>query len=143
LSFEDRVVQASEFHLLAADIVLFVHFSFVAFVVLALFLILLGHMLRWSWVRNPWFRMVHLLSIAFVVVQSWSGMICPLTILEMELRSRAGDAVYLGSFIAHWLGTVLYYQAPAWVFATCYTAFGIAVLISWIWVRPNAFSTTK
>jgi hypothetical protein len=57
----------------------------------------------------------------------------------MALRRRAGDATYPGDFIAYWLETILYYQAPAWVFMVCYTAFGALVLASWFWVRPRSF----
>jgi len=45
-------------------------------------------------------------------------------------------AVYRGSFIAHWMEILLYYEAPQWVFAICYTAFGLLVVASWIIVRP-------
>ena len=62
-----------------------------------------------------------------------------MTMLEMALRSRAGDAVYSGSFIAHWMETLLYYEAPLWVFAICYTAFGLLIVASWIIVRPRRF----
>jgi hypothetical protein len=72
-----------------------------------------------------------------VVVQSWLGVICPLTTFEMALRTRAGEAGYPGSFIAHWVETILYYQAPPWVFMVCYTAFGALVIASWFWVRPR------
>ena len=126
--------------LFAADLLLFIHLIFVAFIVLGLFLIFLGKLLRWSWVRNPWFRIVHLLAIGIVTVQSWLGVICPLTIWEMALRERAGDVVYTGSFIAHWLELILYYQAPQWVFITCYTVFGAIAIASWLWVRPRKFT---
>ena len=121
----------------AADLVLAVHTSFVVFVVLGLILILAGGALGWSWVRNRWFRLGHLAAIGFVVAQAWLGEICPLTTLEMELRSRAGDATYSGSFIAHWMETLLYYDAPTWVFAICYSTFGLLVAASWIIVRPT------
>ena len=123
--------------LIAADGILVVHSLFVGFVVFGLALVLVGKALSWSWVRNPWFRIAHLLAIGFVVVQSWLGEICPLTSWEMALRSRAGDAVYPGSFIAHWLQVLLYYQAPMWVFAVVYTAFGALVVASWFWVPPR------
>jgi hypothetical protein len=55
----------------------------------------------------------------------------------MYLRGKAGDATYAGSFVAHWLESILYYQAPAWVFAACYTAFAVVVVLSWVWVRPH------
>ncbi|HEY5622225.1 MAG TPA: DUF2784 domain-containing protein, partial [Gammaproteobacteria bacterium] len=78
-----------------------------------------------------------LLAILVVVIQSWFGVICPLTTFEMALRSRAGEAVYSGSFMSHWLETILYYQAPSWAFAVCYTVFGAMVAGSWFWVPPR------
>lgn len=125
---------------LAADAVLVVHVLFVLFVVAGLLLVFAGRLLHWSWVRNPWFRLAHLAAIAIVVVQSWLGILCPLTTLEMALRERGGEATYAGGFIAHWLGALLYYQAPAWVFTATYSAFGVLVVLSWFWVRPRGFS---
>ena len=124
-------------YLLAADAVLLLHVLFVVFVVVGLVLILLGKLLSWSWVRNWWFRVIHLAAIGVVVLQSWIGVICPLTQLEMYLRSKAGDATYSGSFVSHWLEAILYYRAPAWVFAVAYTLFAIVVVMSWVWVRPH------
>ena len=80
---------------------------------------------------------MHLLAIGIVIGQSWFGVTCPLTTFEMAMRSEAGGAQYKGSFIAHWVETILYYQAPPWVFAVCYTAFGAMVVGSWFWVRPR------
>lgn len=131
-------MDSSFYFLLAADVVLMLHVLFVAFVVVGLLLILIGKPLNWAWVRNPWFRFAHLAAIAVVVLQAWFGVICPLTTLEMALRDRAGDATYSGTFVSHWLETLLYYEAPAWVFAVCYTAFGALVVLSWFWVRPRA-----
>lgn len=126
-------------YLLAADLTLLLHTLFVAFVIVGLLLILLGRVFGWLWIRNPWFRWTHLGAIAVVVLQSWLGMICPLTTLEMALRARAGDTVYSGTFIAHWLQSILYYDAPPWVFAVCYTAFGLLVVATWVWIRPRTF----
>jgi hypothetical protein len=124
-------------YLLAADLLLFGHVLFVAFVVLGLALILIGKPCDWDWVRNLWFRLAHLAAIGVVVLKSWVGVICPLTPWEMALRERAGDAVYSGSFISHWLESILYFRAPAWVFTVCYTVFAAAVVASWFWVRPR------
>ena len=130
---------SSLFFRLAADAVLLLHVFFVAFVVIGLMLVFAGKVLQWPWVRNPWFRTAHLLAIVVVVVQSWLGAICPLTTFEMMLRSRAGDAVFPGSFVAHWLESILYYQAPPWVFAVAYTLFAAVVVGSWFWVSPRRF----
>ena len=124
---------------LAADAILALHVLFVLFVVFGLVLIFVGRKWSWSWVRNPWFRLAHLLAIGLVVVQAWLGAHCPLTIWEMQLRTMAGDVTYSGSFIAHWIETLLYYRAPAWVFTLVYTLFGAVVLASWIFVKPRKF----
>ena len=124
--------------LLAADALLLLHALFVLFVVVGLVLVVIGGLRQWAWVRNPWFRLVHLGAIAFVVLQSWAGRICPLTIWEMGLRARAGEGTYEGSFISHWMGELLYYDAPMWVFAVCYTVFAALVVGCWWWVRPRS-----
>jgi len=129
--------------LLVADAILLLHVLFVAFVVIGLMFIFVGKVYAWSWIRNPWFRLVHLVAIGVVVVQSWFGIICPLTIIEMELRSLANDAVYSGSFISYWLEKLLYYQVPPWVFVVCYTVFGAVVVASWVWIRPRRFTKFK
>jgi hypothetical protein len=123
----------------AADLVLVTHVAFVAFVILGLGLILWGGCRGWGWIRNPWFRAAHLAAIGVVVLQAWCGAICPLTTLEMQLRERAGEATYSGAFIAHWLQTLLYYEAPPWAFAIAYTVFGLLVMASWIRWRPRPF----
>lgn len=125
--------------ILAADVILLVHVLFVLFILVGLLFIYVGRWRSWSWVRNPWFRITHLSAIAGVVIQSWFGINCPLTTLEMALRWRTGDAAYTGSFLAHWLETILYYQAPAWVFVLVYSIFGVLVLVSWFVVRPRGF----
>ena len=124
-------------YLLAADAVLLLHVLFVVFVVVGLLLILAGRLMSWGWVRNWWFRVTHLAAIGVVVLQSWLGVICPLTKLEMLLRSKAGDTTYAGSFVSHWLEAILYYRAPAWVFAASYTAFAPVVAWSWVRVPPH------
>jgi hypothetical protein len=123
--------------LLGADLVLAVHAAFVAFVVLGLGLILVGRALSWSCVRNRTFRLVHLAAIVVVSLQAWLGVVCPLTTLEMSLRRRAGAVAYEGTFISHWLESLLYYDFPNWVFVVCYTAFAAWVAASWFVVPPN------
>lgn len=125
--------------LLGADAILVLHVLFVCFVVFGLLLVLLGRRRGWRWVRDPWFRLGHAAAIGIVVAQAWLGMLCPLTIWEVRLRAQAGDAVYAGSFIAHWLERLLYFQAPAWVFLIAYSVFGALVAASWIWVPPRPF----
>ena len=130
-------MNANTLYLIAADGILFLHILVVIFVVVGLLLIFIGKWRGWSWVHHLWFRIAHLICIGIVVLQAWLGVICPLTTLEMWLREQGGGTVYAGSFITHWMQTLLYYDAPAWVFTAVYTAFGLVVLLSWIIVRPR------
>lgn len=134
---EMTLLESTTIMLFAADALLFMHVLFVVFVIFGLILIYVGKVRVWSWIRNPWFRLIHIVVVGVVVVQSWLGLICPLTTIEMALRSRAGDEVYSESFISHWLQTILYYDAPPWIFVVCYTVFGALVIASWIWIRPR------
>lgn len=120
---------------LLADAVLALHVGVVLFVVAGLGLVLAGNWRGWRWVNAPLFRWLHLAAIGVVVAQAWLGAVCPLTTLEMWLRRQAGDVAYPGSFIAHWLQRLLYWDAPAWVFVLAYTLFGLAVLLAW-WRWP-------
>ena len=124
-------------YILAADALLIAHVLFVVFVVFGLVAIYLGFWFSWGWVRNFWFRILHLGGIGFVVLESWAGVICPLTIWENQLRDKAGQSTYEGSFIQHWLQSLLYYEAPDWVFLVVYTVFGGLVLASWFIVKPR------
>ena len=53
---------------LLADLVVIVHFAYVGFVVIGQLLILIGIVLRWQWIRNPWFRLIHL---AMILIVAW------------------------------------------------------------------------
>lgn len=120
-----------------ADTVLTVHVTIVVFVIGGLVMIVIGQFRAWRWVNNLWFRLAHLVAIGIVVLQAWLGVLCPLTTLEMWLRSKAGDAGYSGSFVQHWLQELLYYEAPAWVFILVYSLFGLLVVMTWWYCPPR------
>lgn len=92
-----------------------------------------GNVLHWRGANNMVFRLAHVAAIGFVVAQAWLGQYCPLTTLESSLRVKAGASSYSKSFIEHWVQQVLYFEAPFWVFAAVYTAFGLVV--AWAWWR--------
>jgi hypothetical protein len=118
-----------------ADLVLVLHVTIAAFVVGGLILIVAGNWLGWGWVNAFCFRVAHLISVAVVAIQAWLGATCPLTSLEMALRTEARLATYSGSFIEHWLQRLLYYEAPSWVFVLAYSGIGLLVLGAW-WRFP-------
>lgn len=114
-----------------------IHVAFVVSVVGGLLLIIVGNIRGWAWVNNIYFRVGHLLAIAFVVAESWLGILCPLTHLETWLRRQAGDTAYSGSFIQYWLQRLLYFDASPWVFTLAYTLFGLLVLAAWLIWPPR------
>jgi len=116
-----------------ADLILVVHFCFVLFVVVGLFLIWLGVARGWRWVRNFWFRITHLAAMLFVAGESVVGLVCPLTAWEDALRGRGAEA----SFIQRWVGRLLYYDFPGWVFIMAYLLFALAVVITFIRIKPE------
>ena len=125
------------FYALAADLVVVFHFAYVAFVIFGLLLTLVGVARGWRWVRNPWFRGVHLATILIVVAEAWLGIVCPLTSWEQQLRRLAGQSSYRGDFVGRWLHEVLFLDFPPWVFTTIYTLFGLAVVATWVFAPPR------
>jgi len=86
------------FQRIAADIVVFVHFIFILFVVLGGVLVL----------RRPRIAWIHLPVAAWGALIEFTGWICPLTPLENRLRMAAGESGYTGSFIGEYLLPVVY-----------------------------------
>ena len=114
-----------------ADVLLVIHFCIAAFIVLGLISVWSGAVLGQSWVRNPWFRYLHLGAIAFVAGEAVLGVACPLTVWEDLLRGGLRPE----SFIGRWTYPLLYYQAPEWVFTTAYVAWALATLAT-LWLVP-------
>ena len=118
-----------------ADAVVVVHATWVAFLVLGALAILLGAWLRWSWVRNFWFRAIHFLMIAIVVGESLLGFACPLTTWEDAFRAQAGEEVVQGTFIGRLAHDVIFYDAPPWAFDVLYFLFGALIALT-LWLVP-------
>jgi polyferredoxin len=118
---------------LVADVLLVVHFAIAAFIVGGLLLVWLGAALGWRWVKNPWFRYLHLAAIVFVAGEALIGMACPLTVWEDALRG----GVRPESFVGRWVRQLLFYQAPEWVFTVAYAAWAAASALTLVLVPPR------
>jgi hypothetical protein len=135
------------FYRFAADAVVLVHMTYVLFVIVGFLLTLAGCLWRWEWIRNPWFRGIHLAMILIVVAEAWLEIICPLTTWEQQLRERAGGEVYRGAFLANLVHDWLFYDARPWVFTLAYTLFGVGVLATFLiapprWKPPRAVQSS-
>jgi len=114
-----------------ADIVLLVHFLFLAFVVG-------GAVLAFRWPRISW---IHVPAFLWGTAIEFSGWICPLTPLENHLRRLGGSAGYQGGFIEHYILPLVY---PAGLTREVQILLGAGVLVlnlliySWVLFRRRA-----
>jgi hypothetical protein len=83
-----------------ADAVVITHFAFIAFVVTGPLLARRRRSLVW----------LHLPALAWAVGIVAIGYECPLTALENHFRRLAGERVYPGGFVDHYIENVLYPQ---------------------------------
>ncbi len=113
-----------------ADIVLMIHFFYVLFVVGSLPVIWLGAWFKMAFVRNRWFRYLHLAAILLVVVESLLGAVCPLTVWENTLRQVETDS----SFIQRWLHQIMFYNVSEGVLTVVYVVFAGLVAMTFKWV---------
>lgn len=120
--------------MLLADIVLIIHFLYVLFVVGSLPVIWLGAGFKLAFVRNPWFRYLHLAAILLVVAESLAGIVCPLTAWENSLRQIETNH----SFIQQWLHQIMFYTLPEGVLTTVYILFAGLVAATFKWVPPDS-----
>jgi hypothetical protein len=120
-----------------ADVVVVAHTAYFSFVVLGLVAILAGIAFRWKWIRNPWFRWIHISTIGIVVAEALAGIKCPLTVWERQLRLGAGQVAYAGDFIEYWTHRLLFCHFEPWVFTVAHVAFGLAVLGAFIIAPPR------
>jgi hypothetical protein len=110
-----------------ADMIVALHMVYVCVVVFGLPAILIGGPLGWKWVRNRWFRVIHLTMILIVVGETLAGWPCLLDIWESHLRLWAGQDPASKNFIHRTLEPMFRFPLPQWVFNTVY--FGAALFI--------------
>ncbi len=126
------------FYALLAEIVVFVHFLYVAFVVLGEFFIIAGAKAGWDWIRSLVFRIPHIAAISIVAVQSIIGMLCPLTVWEYRLREAAGQtAEWEMTFLSRIFRRTIFYDFPDWFFSVLYIGFAVIVLATYIFIPPK------
>ena len=105
----------------SADLVLIVHFCYVVFVVGSLPVIWLGAWLKCTFVRNRWFRYLHLAAILWVVA-AW----------ENSLRQVETNH----SFIQQWLHKIMFYTLPEGVLTVIYILFAGLVAVTFKSIPP-------
>ena len=90
------------FYRLAADAVVLLHFGYAIFVIAGGLLVF-----RWRWIA-----LLHLPAVVWGVLLEFFGWMCPLTPLELRLRTAGGQAGYSGGFVEHYIQPVIYSVEP-------------------------------
>lgn len=94
------------FYKVLADIVVLIHFLWVAFLIFGAFL----------GVRNRAIKIVHISGLVFAFIIELFDWYCPLTYIEIWLKSRYEPAIaYAGSFIIHYIEKVIYIETPRYL----------------------------
>ena len=83
---------------IAADFVLVLHLAFILFVAGGALLVL----------RYAWLAWLHVPAALWGTWVELTNRVCPLTVLENMLRTRAGQSGYSESFIEHYIVPVIY-----------------------------------
>jgi hypothetical protein len=121
-----------------ADFLVAFHAAYVAFVVVGLLIIWIGWARGWQWVRNLWFRTVHLIAIVVVGVEAIFAIECPITVWERQLREAAGQPVSDATFIGRLFHNLLFYEhVPPWVFTVLHIGCALLVIATFVLAPPR------
>lgn len=86
-----------------SDTVLVIHFAWIIFIITALPIALFFNL--------KGLRIFHTLALIFTIIMQATGTLCPLTIIEENLRRRGSATFsYEGSFIITWLRKLIYIE---------------------------------
>jgi hypothetical protein len=115
------------FYKVLADIVVFVHFLWILFLIFGVF---------WG-IRNRKVKVIHIFALAFAITIQAFSWYCPLTHLEAWLRAKHDPALsYTGSFIAHYVEKIVYIELPATlIFVLSIFLVGIS---SWLYLKSKS-----
>jgi hypothetical protein len=123
---------------LLADVLMALHFLWVLFVIAGVILILWGIFFKRRILDWFWFRTIHLLGIIYVGALSIQGMLCPLTIWEIQFRAKADpEGTYTGSFIIHYMQKLVYPALDPVILQMATISLGIFTILVYFFAPPQ------
>jgi hypothetical protein len=123
------VPQQTMFYQIAADIVIVIHFLWIAFVILGFPIIL--------WINSTRWRLIHLAAVIWMILMQVSHSICPLTYLEAWLKSEGrGAEVYSGKFMIETIERLIYVDSVTLEKIMVATGVYLAIIVLSFWFRP-------
>jgi len=93
----EQILLQPKLYKISADATVFIHLLWILFLI---FGAIPGHKVRW--IRN-----LHISALVFSILSQINSWICPITYLEIWLRSKAG-LTYSGGFIQHYIEKLVY-----------------------------------
>ncbi|HOO39465.1 MAG TPA: DUF2784 domain-containing protein [Deltaproteobacteria bacterium] len=111
-----------------ADGVVILHLFFIVFVILGGMLVLVRPKIIW----------LHIPCVIWGILIELTGGICPLTPLELYLRTKTGESAYTGDFVIHYIEPIIY---PGGLTRELQILFSIAVIMvntavyTWVFLR--------
>ena len=120
------------FYTIKADLVILLHFLWIAFVILGFPVFLYLNYSRW--------RVFHLLALIAMVVMQITRTICPLTYLEVYLKSKGeSNCVYPGQFTIDTIEKLIYVEDLTLEKITYATIIFLALVLLSFWWKPVRF----
>lgn len=114
---------------IAADLVILMHFLWIAFVVLGFPLFLYLNLPRW--------RIAHLLAVIATVIMQLTLTACPLTYIEVYLKSKGKSGqVYPGQFMIETIEKLIYIEDLTLEKITYATIVFLIVVLLSFWFKP-------
>jgi Protein of Unknown function (DUF2784). len=74
-------------NILFSEIILSLHLLIFLFITFSFILIPIGYFQKWEWVKNKYYRSIHLILMGIISIETILGFMCPLTILENILKT--------------------------------------------------------
>ncbi|MGH6986727.1 MAG: DUF2784 family protein [Caulobacteraceae bacterium] len=112
----------------AAQAMLALHLAVILFNIFGLVVVPIGAWRRWRFVREPIWRVLHLLSLAVTAGQAILGRICFLTALQAWFSGAEAPRPLIMRFV----NSLVYLPLPFWVFEDVYVAvFAYALALLW------------
>ena len=120
-------------NVLFSEIVLLFHFCIFLFMILSFFFIPLGYYQKWEWVKNKYYRLIHLILMGIIFIETILGFMCPLTILENFLRNN----IEINNKITQIIHQIMYWDLSSYQFIILYLISLLYLVFLWFFFKPD------
>jgi hypothetical protein len=123
---------------LLANLVALIHIGYFLFIVLGTAGIIIGPRLGWRWIRNVWFRLLHLAAVYIVLIEEVFHIPCLLNVLQWGVRSAGGRDPQATEGVGLVLDGLLFRTIPGWALDVMYWSLGLGLLVLLYLVPPSS-----